>query len=185
VAIAVSESESRREVDYYIYAENSTQTREYLPPNAPTGYFYYTVYNHSICNFLVVSEFRTLLGSSDLIMIEVRNIQHLHDNITLTLTSWAKFLDADVANQQTVDVLLNPREEKMVYARMIPAAEEFTLVLTGHSNLADPYLWDQDNITISIGFPPNFSELSDLSIAILILLAGLIYFKCIRGKNQN
>jgi hypothetical protein len=177
VAIAVSESESRREVDYYIYAENSTQTREYLPPDAPSGYFYYRVYNHSICNFLVAQEFRTLLGSTDLIALEIRNINDRFDNITLQLLpSLGRFLES---NNDTMNLVLLPQEEKIIYARITASASDFTLTVVGNSTV-DPELRDEDTIQVVIGFPPNFSELSDFAAVILILLACIAYFALVR-----
>ncbi len=180
IAISVSESEVRKEVDYYIYAENSTQMSEYLPPNAPTGYFYYTVYNHSICNFLVINEFRTLLGSSDLIALEVRNINDRFDNVTLQLLpSMGRFLET---NNDTMNIVLLPQEEKIIYARIVASANDFPLTVVGASEV-DLEIRDEDTIQVVIGFPPNFYELSDAAAIVLVLLAGLIYLKFVSKKR--
>jgi hypothetical protein len=180
IAISVSESEVRKEVDYYIYAENSTQMSEYLPPNAPTGYFYYTVYNHSICNFLVINEFRTLLGSSDLIALEIRNINDRFDNVTLQLLpSMGRFLET---NNDTINIVLLPHEEKIIYARIVASANDFPLTVVGASEV-DLEIRDEDTIQVVIGFPPNFYELSDAAAIVLVLLAGLIYLKFVSKKR--
>ncbi|MCX6817362.1 MAG: hypothetical protein NTU57_00715 [Candidatus Aenigmarchaeota archaeon] len=178
IKINVSEAESIREVDYYIMAQNSTMM-EYLPPSAPNSYFYYSVYYHSICNFLVVDEYRTILGSADLIALEIRNIHDQADNITLALApNYGRFVENDATN---ISMVLNPAEEKIIYARLVPAMEGFLLQLNGISQ-NDITLSDEDTVDIRVDMPPNFSELGDSAAIALILLAGALYFVLISKK---
>jgi len=178
ITINVTETQNIMEVDYYLFAENAS-TKEFLPPNAPTGYFYYTVYFHPLCNFLAFDEFRMVLGSIELVAIEIRNIQNAYDNVTLQLVpSFGKFVETSSPYQS---IVLNPMEEKTVYARIVSQASDFDLILTGTSQ-NDLELMDQDTVRVVIGFPPNFSELSDFSALVLVLLAGLIYFGFVRTR---
>jgi len=175
----VSESEDRKEVDYAIRAENAGAV-ELVPPTAPSGYFYYLVYRHPICNFLVSDVLRTVMGSSELIAIEVRNFYDQFSMVGLKFDSGlARFLEND---QQQIQVPLNPMEEKIIYARLVPpppSEEGLPLVMTGNTT-ADLLLQDQDTIKIIVGFPANFSELSNFAIVALVLLACLIYLKLVR-----
>jgi hypothetical protein len=178
ITINVTEAQNIMEVDYYIFAENAS-TKEFLPPNAPAGYFYYLVYYHPLCNFLAFDEFRMVLGSIELVAIEIRNIQNAYDNITLQLlSSFGKFVET---SSPTQSIVLNPMEEKTIYARIISQASDFDLMLVGSSQ-SDLWLTDQDTIRVMVGFPPNFSELSDAAAMVLVLLAGLIYFGFVRTR---
>jgi len=44
----------------------------------------------------------------------------------------------------------------------------------------DPALSDQDSLKIIIGFPADFSGLGELGVAVLILMAVLVYMKFVR-----
>jgi len=179
IQVNATKAQNRLEVDYYIRAQNSSMV-EYLPPPAPASYFYYTVYFHPVCNFLVTEEFRAILGSNELIGIEVRNIQDSFDNVTLWLMpGFGRFVETDA---QKATVSLNPSEDRIVYARLIPSADDFTLSLVGNESHADPALYDEDSIKVIIGFPPNFSELSDFAAAALILLAAAIFFVFVKRE---
>lgn len=176
IAVNVTEAEGVQEVDYYIRAQNSSMV-EYLPPNAPGGYFNYFVYNHPICNFLVTEQYRTVLGSNDLVALEVRNIHDRFDNVTLGLApSFGKFVETD---STSLNAILNPSEEKIIYARLVPSMDGFQLTLTCISE-ADISLVDEDFIVVSVDMPPNFSELGDFAVIALVLIAGLVYFALIK-----
>jgi hypothetical protein len=175
----VSSAEERIEVDYYIYAENASDTSisEFLPPS---GYFYYTVYHHPLCNFLVKDVLKTTLGSSELIAIEARNIQDGFDMVGLRFSiDFARFVET---NSQYIEVPMNPVEEKIIYARLVSPADNFPLILVANSTL-DFGLSDRDEITVMIGFPPDFSGLSVFGILVLIVLATFIYLKFVRIEN--
>ncbi len=173
IQMNLTAAQERMEVSYYIRAENASMT-EFLPPNAPAGYFYYTVYLHPICNFLVMEEVRAILGSNELVGIEVRNIQDSYDNVTLWLMpAFARFVETD---SQKLTVALNPSEDRLIYARLVPSADDFMLTLVGNESQADPELYDEDSVRVILGFPPNFSELSDFAAIVLVLLAGMLYF---------
>jgi hypothetical protein len=177
ITINVTEPQGRIEVDYYIYAENSTAVMEYLPANAPSGYFSYTVYYHYLCNFLAMDEFRTILGSNELIPIEVRNIMDVYDNVTLTLVpDMGRFLETDSTG---MSIVLNPMEEKIIYARISSSLNDFALTLTGTSQ-SDPNLYDEDSIKVIVGVPPNFPELGDFSLLVLALVSCLIYIRFVK-----
>jgi hypothetical protein len=177
ININVSKAESIREVDYYIRAQNSTMTED-LPPSAPNSYFYYSVYYHAICNFLVNDEYRTILGSTDLIALEIRNIHDQADNITLELAPNCKFVENDTP---TLSMVLNPAEERIIYARLVPMMKGFTLFLNGTTQ-NDIALFDEDIIDVRVDMPPNFSELGDAAAMAIVLLAGLVYFAFLAKK---
>jgi len=178
VTTDVSESEGRKEVDYAIRAE-SAGANESVPPTAPSAYFYYTVYNHPLCNFLVSDVLRTVMGSSEIIAIEVRNIQDMFDIVDLKFDGGpARFLEND---QQSIKIPLSSMEEKLIYARLIPpppSEEGLPLTILGNSTLGK--LQDEDTINIIVGLPANFYGLSDVAILALVLLAGMIYFKLVK-----
>jgi hypothetical protein len=176
--VNVTEAEGVQEVDYYIWAQNSSMT-EYLPPNAPSGYFNYFVYNHPICNFLVIDEYRTILGSNDLVALEIRNIHDQFDNVTLTLApNFGRFVETD---STSLNVVLNPSEEKIIYARLVPSMDGFQLTLTGTSEVDTGFV-DEDYITVRVDMPPNFSEFGDSAAFALVMLAGLVYFVFLAKK---
>jgi hypothetical protein len=178
ISVNVTEAEGVQEVDYYIWAQNSSMT-EYLPPNAPSGYFNYFVYNHPICNFLVIDEYRTILGSNDLVALEIRNIHDQFDNVTLTLApNFGRFVETD---STSLNVVLNPSEEKIIYARLVPSMDGFQLTLTGTSEVDTGFV-DEDYITVRVDMPPNFSEFGDSAAFALVMLAGLVYFVFLAKK---
>jgi len=183
ITLFVDEEEGIKEVDYYIYAENKTLGSEYLPPNAPSGYFFYLVYHHPICNFLAKDVLKTILGSSDIVPIQVRNIKDVNDDVTLTLISspvsnLAKFVET---NLNELKIILLPQEEKIVYARLVGTANDFTLTLQGVSNKDGTQ--DTDSLKIIVSLPPDFSELNNFSIFILAILATLIYLAFVKKDD--
>ena len=73
-------------------------------------------------------------------------------------------------------------EEKTVYVRLAPPSEEYKIIVSGNSS-ADPALHDRDMVSVLVGFPAQFPELSDAGIVILILLSALVYLKFVsKGK---
>ncbi|MCK5022897.1 MAG: hypothetical protein KAS04_01855 [Candidatus Aenigmarchaeota archaeon] len=180
----VTEQEDRTEVSYLLYAENASDTdmKEYLPPTAPYNYFYYTVYHHYLCNFLIKDTLTSIIGSSDIIAVEVRNIQSSFDVVGLTLTNeLAKFVET---NSQYLNVPLSPMEETIIYVRIIPRSKDFSIVIVGNSTLANPTLApDTDEIEILIGMPADFPSLNWLGLVVFALLAVVIYLKFVRIEN--
>jgi hypothetical protein len=168
----------KTEVGYYVNVTRSDgSVAEIVPPDAPYGYLYFTVWDHPICNFLVSDIFTSLFGTTELVAIEVRNIQRESDTAGLRLTSGtielAKFLENGLTN---IDVPLNPMEEKTIYIRVLPTTEEFSLAIECNST-ADNKLVDNDELAVIIRMPANFSGLSDFGILILLILSVLIYLK--------
>ncbi len=164
----------RGEVGYYVEAEGSWER------SPPSGYWYLVIAEHPLCNFLVTDILRTIFGSSELFPIEVRNIKDQSDVVGLNLsTTLAKFIET---NSQYLNVTLKSREEKTIYARLVPSSGSFPLTLNGNSSI-DSALFDTDNIEIIIGFPADFSGLSFLGILVLVLMAGLIYLKFVKIEN--
>jgi hypothetical protein len=170
------ESEDIRQVDYAILA-TTADSSELLPPSAPSSYFYYLVYRHPICNFLVNDIFRTTLGSGELISIEVRNFYNQFGMVGLKFDSgMARFLEN---GQQYIQIPLNPMEEKIIYARLIPpppSQEGLPLIMTGNTT-ADYLLQDEDSITIIVGLPADFSELSNIAAVVVVALALIVFLK--------
>jgi hypothetical protein len=170
------ESEDIRQVDYAILATTANSS-ELLPPSAPSSYFYYLVYRHPICNFLVNDIFRTTLGSGELISIEVRNFYNQFGMVGLKFDSgMARFLEN---GQQYIQIPLNPMEEKIIYARLIPpppSQEGLPLIMTGNTT-ADYLLQDEDSITIIVGLPADFSELSNIAAVVVVALALIVFLK--------
>jgi hypothetical protein len=185
IRILVGQAEEIMEVNYYIVAINSSDpnVRETLPPGAPNSYLYYFVYFHPLCNFAVKGFPKTLyitFGSSELIPIEIRNIQHKNDNVGMELTGPAIFLEN---KSSKFEVPMSRNEEKIVIANLIPPSEEFPVVIICNST-TDPTLWDQDSISIVMSLPADFSGLNEFGIFILILLAGLIYVKLVSNRKN-
>jgi hypothetical protein len=171
------EHEDIIELDYVVSANNA----EFIPPYAPSSYFYYRVYLHPISNFLVDSIFRTTIGASEIIEIEVRNIQRkTGTNVGLKFDSgMARFLEN---GQRYIQIPLNPMEEKIIYARLVPpppSQEGLPLIMTGNTS-ADPLLADEDTIAIIVGLPANFSEMGALAAIILIAMACVIFLKTVK-----
>jgi hypothetical protein len=177
----VGESDDIREVDYVIRAISSGST-ELLPPTAPGAYFKYLIYRHPICNFVVNDIFKTTFGSNDLIAIEVRNFYDRYGMAGLSFNSGlARFLEN---GQQYIQISLNPMEEKVIYARLIPPppSEQGILLSMNGNTTADLTLTDQDTVAIVVGFPADFTELGDITAILLVAAACLIYLMFAR-KN--
>ncbi|UCC92013.1 MAG: hypothetical protein JSV39_02000, partial [Candidatus Aenigmatarchaeota archaeon] len=165
------------EVAYYVEAVASGGARE---RNPPAGYMVLFIAEHPLCNFLTMDVMTAVLGSSGIIPIEVRNIQDQSDIVGLNLsTDYARFIET---GSQYTEVLLNSMEEKTVYARLVPTTDNFQLVLGGNSSI-DYTLFDTDTIQVIVGYPADFSGLSDFGILILVILAFLIYMKFVLRKK--
>jgi hypothetical protein len=82
----------------------------------------------------------------------------------------------------TLSMVLNPAEERIIYARLIPMMDGGPLYIEGFSNIVDGQLTDLDQIQISVDMPPNFSELGDAAAMAIVLLAGLVYFAFLAKK---
>jgi hypothetical protein len=126
---------------------------------------------------------KTILGSSDIVPIQVRNIKDVNDDVTLTLISspvsnLAKFVET---NLNELKIILLPQEEKIVYARLVGTANDFTLTLQGVSNKDGTQ--DTDSLKIIVSLPPDFSELNNFSIFILAILATLIYLAFVKKDD--
>ncbi|MCD6590639.1 MAG: hypothetical protein J7K72_01570 [Candidatus Aenigmarchaeota archaeon] len=176
IKILVEPAEEKVEVDYYIFAENASDTsiKEFIPPSSPNNYFYYTVYYHPLCNFAVKGYPKMLqlvFGSTELIPIEIRNIQNKFDSVNLEVTPFAKFVEN---GSSAISIGLNPQEEKTVYIRVYPRIDNFEILLSCTSSI-DEYTIDNDNATIMITMPAEFPGLSDYSVVMLVVLSGMIY----------
>ena len=172
------------EVAYYVRAAvfGDPANWERSPP--VPGYWRFYIASHPLCNFLVTDVLTMILGSRGLIGIEVRNIQDQFDVIGLNFsTNFAKFVETD---SQYTEVQLNPGEgvnvPKIIYARLVSSSDNFQLTLGGNSSI-DSTMFDMDTIEVVIGYPADFSGLSDFAVIILVLLAVLIYLKFVRIEN--
>ena len=174
--------QSKTQISYWVYAETIDGSQD--ERNPPTGYWYFTMYDHPLANFVITGTFHARLGRSDLIGVEVRNIQTRFDRIYLELDSeYAKFVET---SNQTLVVELNPQEERTVYVRLYPSGlEGYTLNLHATSLLADPTLEDSDSLRIVIFMPAEFPGLTSLGIFILIFLSLVIYLKFVTREEIN
>jgi hypothetical protein len=185
ITTIVSEEEDRKEVNYVVRAQNATaggeSMIEFLPPNAPYGNFYFMVYHHYLCNFLIKDVLRTILGSTEVLAIEVRNIQDTFDVVGLRLMpALAKFMET---NSEFIEVYLNPQEEKIVYARLVPQSDEFALTIVGNSSV-NPFLpSDTDSIQVLINMPADFSGMNNIGLLIVFFLAVLVYLKMVKTEE--
>jgi hypothetical protein len=139
------------------------------------------MYDHPLANFVPKGMLHLRLGRSDLIGIEVRNIQASFDRVYLELDSeHARFVENDL---QYINVYLNPQEERIVYVRLFPSGlEGYTLNLDAQSLIADPALDDSDTLRIVVFMPVEFPGLNWFGICLLLIISVLIYLKIVSGK---
>jgi len=168
----------KTQVSYWAWAEKGTETER----SPPTGYWYFTMYDHPLSNFVVKGNIYLPVGRSELVGVEVRNIQSSFDRVYLELDSeYARFIET---GNQTIIVELNPQEEKTLHVRLYPSGlEGYNLNLNARSLFADPALTDFDTIRVIIFMPEEFSGLDWLGVCLLLFLAVLIYLKFVRIEN--
>ncbi|HDD72760.1 MAG TPA: hypothetical protein ENG00_01560 [Candidatus Aenigmarchaeota archaeon] len=144
---------------------------------------------HPLANF-VIHDLAMQLGSSVLLKVQVRNIQTVPDNITISLDSTfvpAKPTFEDVGTgdyeiQADGSVLqvrnINPMEERDFFVRVYTSEiGEYTINITASSNAAAPYLTDTDSLKVIVGYPPSFPGLSEWAVSLIIILSCIIYFQ--------
>ncbi len=168
----------RTQISYWVYGERGLQD-EWNPPQP--YYYTFTMYDHPLANFIPKGVLHIRLGRSDIIGIEVRNIQATFDRVYLELDSeYARFVEND---QQDINVSLNPQEEKIVYVRLFPSGTEgYVLNLDAQSLIADPTLDDSDNLGIIVFMPADFPGLSWFAICLLLIFSVLIYLKLVSKR---
>jgi len=170
----------KTQVSYYVEAWDGLIYER----NPPEPFLYYfTMYTHPLANFVVTGTLQTRLGRTELVGIEVRNIQTKYDKVSLELDSeYARFVENGLQN---INVSLNPQEEKIVYARLYPSGlEGYTLNLDAHSLIADPTLDDADTIRIAIFMPTEFPGLNLLGVSALLIISVLIYLKFVTRDSN-
>ena len=170
----------KMQVSYRVYATTVDGSQDEWNPLQPY-YWHFTMYTHPLANFLVKGDLYSRLGRSELIGIEVRNIQTSYDQVYLELDSeFVVFLDS---GNQSLIVNLNPSEERIIYARLYPSGlESYTLNLHANSLLADPTLEDSDSLRIVIFMPADFPGMNFFGICLLLILVVLIYLKFVSRK---
>jgi hypothetical protein len=145
--------------------------------------------DHPLANFLEQKIFMTV-GTTYHLVIHVRNIKPVPDTINISLhgeypEGLAKFLNSSSikgvsGDARNISVYLNPYEIRNAYIEIISTdVGEYSLGLLAES-VAEPSLEDSDETSITIGFPASFPGMETFSIAALLLMSGILYWKKIR-----
>jgi hypothetical protein len=146
-----------------------------------SGFDTYTKIFLAMVRFEVDQRFHLTLARKGIIKIIVRNSQLTEDTIHLSVNlPEATF---DETGSQNIDIDMNPQEFREVTAKIYPSSMgTFNLTVNANS-LTNPQLTDSDWLEIIIGMPAEFPGLSDLGVAVIVLLAALIYLKFVRNEN--
>jgi len=178
-----------KRIDYYVYAEQAGKPiiNETSPPTIPNYYWHFYMLDHPIAEFMA-EEVDLVVGTRIRVPVQVRNILPIEDEFTLTLggsflgKGQAVFSDNGAIKWTSV---LNPHEERIISVELMPAADvsppAFALQLDAYNS--DRGLLDFDSLDVNIMFPAEFPELGPASLAVLVLLAGIIYYKVGRDKR--
>jgi hypothetical protein len=177
-----------KRIDYYVYAEQVGKPiiNETSPPTIPNYYWHFYMLDHPIAEFMA-EEVNLIIGTRIRVPVQVRNILPIEDEFTLTLGGTfpvqgrqALFSDSEAGTWTGV---LNPQEERIISVELMPAAETGSYVLQMDAYNSDRSLKDFDSLTVNIMFPAEFPELGPASLTVLVLLAGIIYYKAGRDKR--
>ncbi len=177
VNLTAGRYKNKMRISYFAYAQTIDGSQDERNPPEPF-FYHFTMYTHPLANFVPKEELYSRVGRSDIIGIEVRNIQTRFDSVYLELDSeYARFIES---GNRSLIVDLNPQEERVVYARIYPSGlDGYTLNLNANSLIADPMLDDFDSLRIVVFMPADFPGLNWFGVCMLLVLAVLIYLKLV------
>lgn len=134
----------------------------------------FQVISHPFANFLT-GERTVTVGKSELIEVEVRNMDDVSKTLTLTLSEYdgeAYFPDSTEANKKIYIIDLNPNEERIVRINLgttEPGDHNLRLQAT------DGITIDTDDLIIHIQFPSSFPGLDSAAVILILMLSVPVY----------
>jgi hypothetical protein len=180
---------------YYVNATDGIIT-EFQPSDLSKPY-YLIVYEHPVAEFLIKS-LRINFGSYYIVPIRVRNILKNDAVVNASFDPDDKAVFVENSKKQQT-IFLPPNKEKVIYARILPSSDNHFVTLNaslylpggsgqepgqnfGQGSVIIPktILTDTDKLNINVVVPPNFPELNLMGIALLVLIAGLLYYKILK-----
>lgn len=148
------------------------------------------IFSHPLANF-VANNISMGIGTTYRTIVQVRNMLNITDNITVVIEDYdrAYFMDGIVFGNITYKIYngghsldvydMPPHEETVFYVDVLSKDVHVRnlMGLSSNSSNSQPKIYDNDIAEVINDFPPSFPGLNDLSVMVLILIAGLVFLR--------